>query len=100
MNSIVLKIIQNIKVTVERVYLRIEDPYPFALGVLLTSITVRTADESWNIIDAVKEKAEIGYKAVKIEGFSIFMERDEHEVSIDEIIKVSEIPKQNIELRE
>jgi len=47
MNKFVLQIIQNLHITVQRVYLRIEDPYPFALGILIPSVTVRTADSAW-----------------------------------------------------
>ena len=50
MNKFVLQIIQNLHITVERVYIRIEDPYPFALGILSPSITVRTADNAWQVV--------------------------------------------------
>lgn len=39
MNKFVLNIIQNLKISIERIYVRIEMPeYEFSLGVLLPSI--------------------------------------------------------------
>ena len=73
-------------------YLRIEDPYPFALGLIIPSITVRTADRDWKVVPS-KEKPEIAFKIVRIEDFSVFMERDLGEVSIDEIIDLATIMK-------
>jgi hypothetical protein len=91
MNKFVLQIIQNLHITIERVYLRIEDPYPFALGILIPSVTVRTADSSWQVVQNVK-KPEIAYKIIRIEDFSIFMERDAKEVSIDAILDLAQVP--------
>lgn len=77
MSHIVLNIIQNIHITVERVYVRIEDPYPFALGILIPSITVSTSDSRYNTQGNLKnDRPEIAFKVARIEGLSIFMERD------------------------
>ena len=93
MSTVVLNIIQNIQITVERVYLRIEDPYPFALGILIPSITVRTADPNYNIEGKLdSNRPEIAFKVARINGLSIFMERDEGEVKIDDIIGVTANP--------
>jgi hypothetical protein len=62
--------------------LRIEDPYPFALGLLIPSITLKTANETWKVNEK-NANTELAFKIVRIEGFSIFMERDPEEVSID-----------------
>ena len=90
MNKFVLQIIQNLQISIDRVYLRIEDPYPFALGVLIPSISVKTADRGFNVVSHV-ERPEIAFKIVRIEDLSIFMERDEGEVSIDSIIRLNEL---------
>lgn len=90
MNKFVLQIIQNLQISIDRVYLRIEDPYPFALGVLIPSISVKTADRAFNVVSHV-ERPEIAFKIVRIEDLSIFMERDEGEVSIDSIIRLHEL---------
>ena len=70
-------------------YLRIEDPYPFALGITIPSIIMRSANEAWEM-NKTNVNNEIAFKIVKIEGFSIFMERDLEEVSIDNIIGMHE----------
>ena len=90
MNKFVLQIIQNLKLTIERVYVRIEDPLPFAIGILIPLVQVHTADKEWNIVKVV-EKPEIAYKMVRIEDLSIFMERDQGEADINDILKIKEI---------
>jgi hypothetical protein len=79
--------------------LRIEDPYPFALGLLIPSITLRTANETWKV-DEKNANTELAFKIVRIEGFSIFMERDPDEVSIDRIIGLAEKPGMSVAERE
>jgi hypothetical protein len=79
--------------------LRIEDPYPFALGILIPSITLQTANENWEI-GKKNSNTELAFKVVRIEGFSIFMERDPDEVSINKIIGVTDNPTMTIEQRE
>lgn len=96
MNKFVLNVIQNLSITIERVYLRIEDPYPFALGVLLPKVIVRTCDSSYS--EKPGSEPSIAFKVVRIEDLSIFMERDPEEVAIDRIIRVEEI--NDIETRE
>lgn len=101
MSNIILNIIQNIHITVERVYVRIEDPYPFALGILIPSITVRTADSTYNTdAKASKDRPEIAFKVARIDGLSIFMERDKGEVNIDDIIGVTTDPQMSMEIKE
>lgn len=90
MNKFVLQIVENLSITIERVYVRIEDPYPFALGIILPKVTVRSADSKWNA-DHKNEKPEVAFKIVRVEDFAIFMERDETEVSIDQIIEIDKI---------
>jgi|LauGreDrversion4_2_1035121.scaffolds.fasta_scaffold38019_1 hypothetical protein len=99
MSSTVLSIIQNIEVTIERVYLRIEDSYPFALGILIPSITMKTADQDWKI-GQKNPNTEIAFKVVRIEGFSIFMERDPDEACIDKILGTNKNLFMDIETRE
>lgn len=85
----------------EHVYLRIEDPYPFALGILIPFITVRTSDSNYNTdMKASKDRPEIAFKVARIDGLSIFMERDKGEVNIDDIIGVSLDPKMSMEIKE
>jgi hypothetical protein len=66
---------------------------------LIPSITVKTANEYWEI-GKKNENTELAFKVVRIEGFSIFMERDPEEASIDQIIGRSENPSMTIEERE
>ncbi len=68
-------------------YLRIEDSYPFALGVLIPSITVETANQKWEL-NQKNENSELAFKVLRIEGFSIFMERDPEEAIIDKVLGV------------
>jgi hypothetical protein len=93
MNKFILQIVENLSITIERVYLRIEDPYPFALGIILPRVTVRSADRNWCMLDDgyKNDNPEIAYKSVRIEDFAIFMERDATEVSIDEMIELDKI---------
>lgn len=53
-------------------------------------VQVHTADKEWNIVKVV-EKPEIAYKMVRIEDLSIFMERDQGEADINDILKIKEI---------
>lgn len=72
----------------ERIYIRLEDPsFPFAMGILIPSIAVESADKVWNIITHVLENPSIMYKRIIVKGISIFLERDPVLSSIDEIIK-------------
>jgi Vacuolar sorting-associated protein 13, N-terminal len=102
MSHIVLNIIQNIHITVERVYVRIEDPYPFALGILIPSITVSTSDSNYRTDsnDLKNDRPEIAFKVARIDGLSIFMERDQGEVNIDDIIGVTTEPNMPMEVKE
>ena len=79
--------------------MRIEDPYPFALGLLIPSITLKTANETWKVNEK-NANTELAFKIVRIEGFSIFMERDPEEVSIDRIIGLVEKPEMSVTERE
>lgn len=79
--------------------MRIEDPYPFALGLLIPSITLKTANESWQANEK-NTYTELAFKIVRIEGFSIFMERDPEEVSIDRIIGLTDKPEMSVIERE
>ncbi len=93
MSHIVLNIIQNIHINIERVYVRIEDPYPFALGILIPSITVSTTDSHYKTDGNLKnDRPEIAFKVARIDGLSIFMERDLGEVNIDDVIGVTKDP--------
>ncbi|CDW72111.1 UNKNOWN [Stylonychia lemnae] len=90
MNKYVLEVIQNVQISIKRIYLRMEDPeYPYALGVLLPSIQVDTTDRFWNKIDLVKDP-EIMFKNIKIQDFQIFLENDKENSQIDKIIKLKE----------
>ena len=68
-------------------YFRLEDPdLPFAMGVLVPTIAVESADKIWNIITHVLENPSIMYKRIIVKGVSIFIERDKTLSSIDAIV--------------
>jgi Vacuolar sorting-associated protein 13, N-terminal len=101
MSHIVLNIIQNIHINIERVYVRIEDPYPFALGILIPSITVSTSDSHYKTEGILKnDRPEIAFKVARIDGLSIFMERDLGEVNIDDLIGVTMNPDMPMNIKE
>lgn len=90
MMKTILQVATNVQVKVERVYLRMEDPkFPFALGFLVPSIAIESADKIWNIITHVLENPSIMYKRIVVKDISIFLERDPVLSSIDEILKKS-----------
>ena len=85
MNKFVLNIIQNLKISVERIYVRIEMPeYEFSLGVLLPSIHVSTTDKEWNIVDKVSNP-EILHKSIQVQNISLFLDHDSETYSLDNI---------------
>lgn len=47
MNNFILKVIKNIEVTIDKVYVRMEDPYPFALGLTIPKIRLFSTNEKW-----------------------------------------------------
>ena len=60
---------------------------------------MRTANETWKVNEK-NANTELAFKIVRIEGFSIFMERDPDEVSIDRIIGFVEKPGMSVSERE
>ena len=76
MNAYLIRLLRDLQVTIERVYLRVEDPFPFAMGLLLPRMELGASTGAKHI-----------QKKLRVENFSVFMERDPVEVSIDEIIK-------------
>lgn len=90
MNKFVLNIIQNLKISVERIYIRIEMPeYEFSLGVLLPSIQVSTTDKDWNVVEKV-ENPEILHKSIQVQNISIFLDYNKDTYSLDDIYRDNE----------
>lgn len=87
--KLIMQVGANVQVKIERVYIRIEDPdFPFALGILIPSINVESADKLWNIITKACENPSIFYKNINVLGFSIFLETQKEAARIDEILKI------------
>lgn len=84
----ILQIATNVQVKVERVYIRMEDPdMPYALGVLVPSIAVESADKIWNVITHVLENPSVMFKRVVVKDIQVFLERDPILSSIDRIVQ-------------
>lgn len=68
-------------------YLRIEDSdYPFALGLLIPSLTINSSDKNWKLADVVSNP-EIMYKQISLKDFSIFFDCSKDMTSIDKILE-------------
>ena len=95
MNKLIMEIITNLHVTIERVYLRVETAdVPFAFGFLLPNFTVGNADKDWHPID-VAVNPKYMYKPVRMENFTIFLERDATKSKIDNYVKVDDFKDQD-----
>jgi hypothetical protein len=90
MNKFVLEILGNIKVKIERAYIRIEDPeFPYALGILFHDIGVKTCDENWNVVNFLRHP-EYMWKSVYLNDFSLFLDREKERCDIDRVLKTHE----------
>lgn len=74
-SKLITKIIDNIQVKIENVYIRIEDDLsyptkPFAFGFVLKLLTAFTTDKKWNF-NYVADSDE-NYKAISLRNFSFF----------------------------
>jgi hypothetical protein len=76
MSKFLLEIISNIKVSIERLCIRIEDPtFPFALGFMFPDVGVKTCDENWNKVKLMKHP-EYMFKSIFLKDFTLFLDRD------------------------
>ena len=70
----ITKIIENVQLTIEKVYIRYEDkitsPFNYALGVVLERLTTETCDQYWNPM--YTSDSVMVYKLMKINSFSVF----------------------------
>ena len=94
MNNLILQLIANLHVSVERIYLRVETAdVPFAFGFLIPSLVMGNADSKWHPID-VAEDPDYMYKPVSLSNFTIFLERDSVKSKIDNFVKIDDLKDQ------
>ena len=90
---LVAKIIDNVQINVNGVYIRYEDSIsskdPFALGIVLKKLEVYTCNDQWE--REFREDAKINYRKVGIEGFSVFLDYGStRQVTLKEVKGLSE----------
>lgn len=81
MDKLVQKIIDNIQVKINNVYLRYEDSYSasnygdgkFVIGIMLRELSLATTDEEWKY-KGIISGSEVTHKVAKVTELTIFMD--------------------------